>query len=136
MVTISEVMAESKNTEYTVIDKKTGFVIVFDRIANFERDEERAKRVYKIVDPKVGLLEEVKLGKVIEEIIEIVSDKVEVKELLEETLRTSDPNDILEALRRLKQPKLAEKTKSTKGCFSLKIAGNRGQRPLELVIRR
>lgn len=132
VILVTDVMAGLRQHEYIVYDKKAELVLVYSM-----RDEgEHVKRMYKMVDVNLGVVDPIDLNGVIREIIEKVEDKVEVKKLLEETLKTSPPSDILEALRRLKQPKKLAETKTKPGCYSLNIPGNRGQRPLEIAIRR
>lgn len=132
--TISEVVSELSKNEYLVIDKYDSLAIVFDRGTLQMRGQEKIKQMYEVIDFQKGLLSEIDINSAIREIIEKISDKIELKRMLKEAIKTNDPRDIVGALKRLRDETLAKKVKPTKGCYSMKIPGKKGQRPIELVL--
>lgn len=118
--------------EYLVIDPKDHIAVIMDRLEMIKHGEEKIKRLYKIEGDKFKPID---LETITREVVDVVSAKVKVRDLVDEIVRTTPPDLLLEAFRRLQQPKLKEKAKPTKGCYGLKIPGNRGQKPMELVIR-
>jgi len=125
-------MKQVTEKEYAVIDKKAGLLTIFDLQANIQKGEQRIKRVYRLVDEET--VEPIDFGRTVREIIAKVSEKVDVNKLLEEVLTTTTPEEVLEALRRLQQPKILKETKAKPHCYGIVIPGNKGQKPIELLI--
>jgi len=134
MKTITELMDELSKTEYLVIDKYDGLVIVYSRETLIEHGQERIKRLYEIIDAQKGYVSEIDVNGAIQEIISKISDKIELKKVLKEAVATNNPKNLVEALKRLQDQKLRKKAKPVKGCYSIKIPGNKGQRPIELTL--
>ena len=133
LLTLDELNAGvSAKSEYLVIDKKDDIAAVFDRDELWKHGEEKIKRIYRIEGDKFRLID---LKAITREVVDLVSAKVKVRDLVDEIVRTTPPEVLLEAFRRLQQPKLKEKAKATKGCYGINIPGNRGQRSIELVLR-
>ena len=133
LLTLNEVNAKvSATTEYFVIDKKDGIAVVFDYNELLRRGEEKIKRIYRIEGDKFRLVDLVEITK---EVVDIVSAKVKIRDLVKDVVQTTPPDILLEAFRRLRQPQLKAKATATKGCYSIRIPGNRGQKSIELVLR-
>jgi hypothetical protein len=130
-LSMNDVMATLTKTEYVIIDRKEDLVLVCDRIAFGEGIPESVKRLYKIVDYKQGLVEEIDIDGARKALVEKVRDKVDLNNMLEQALKTVPPQDVIEALRRICE---GRRVKPTKGCYSLVFKGSKGQRPIELVL--
>ena len=127
--TLEEINKKLSRNEYLVIDKQYSLAIVYDRNTLLAHNEEKIKRLYKIT--KEGY-EQINIDRAINELVDSLKDKVDLKQILESVLKTSNPKDIIEALERVKTKK---KIDVGDGCVSLLIRGNKGQRPIEFVIR-
>jgi len=132
---LSEVVSELSEREYLVIDKKVNVAVVFDRIANTVHGEERTKRMYILKDAEN--VEPVDLNGAIRELVKTIEGKVKIKTFLSEVIKTSSPEDILEAIKRIKDEKLKAKMKMRKdGCVYISIPGKKGQRPVDIYLRK
>jgi len=134
MKTIQEILNGLSKTEYLVVDKYDNMAIVFDRGISKQIGQEKIKQMYEIVDISKGLVSEIDVNGAINELIQKISDKVELRRMLKQAISTSNPRDIVEAIKRLREEKLLKKAKPTRGCYSIKIPGKKGQRPIELVL--
>jgi len=126
-VKYEELLASLKDDECVVVYKKDGFAAVYP--AELEVGEmPHLRRLFKIKD---GQFEEINLNAIVKEIVDFLEHKITPKKLLEDVLKTSDPNTIMEVLERIrKKPKVKE----AEGCYYLLIGGKRGL-PLQLNIR-
>ena len=134
MKTIQEILNGLSKTEYLVVDKYDNMAIVFDRGISKQIGQEKIKQMYEIVDISKGLVSEIDVNGAINELIQKISDKVELRRMLKQAISTNNPRDIVEAIKRLREEKLLKKAKPTRGCYSIKIPGKKGQRPIELVL--
>lgn len=123
--TIGEVQKHLKKLEYCVIDKQAGLVVVYDKRANLQHGEERIKRLYRINELDPQLLEEVDVEQAIEELAELLSSKVNTKEILMEILKTSNAESIIGALHTLREGKA--KVEKEKGCLAFSISDDKGR---------
>jgi len=130
---MNEVTARLTKTEYLIINVEEGLVVVCDTHEAEELDVACVKRLYRIIDQKQGLLEEIDIVTIRRSLVEHIRDKVDVDKMLEQALKTVDPKDVIEALKRVSEGG-KEKIKPHKGCYSLIIKGRKGQRPLEIVL--
>lgn len=121
--TIGQVQKKLKKREYCVIDKKEGLVVVFDRMANMKHGEERIKRIYRITSREN--LVEVDFEKAISRIMDALHDKLSLREVLAEILRTSSPDDIMKALKALESEKATVKKED--GCLALTVVDEAGK---------
>jgi hypothetical protein len=131
VLTMNDVMATLTKTEYILIDRKDTLVLVCDRIALEDGISESVKRVYRIVDYKQGLVEEIDIDGARKALVKKIRDKVDLNEVLEQALKTVPQDVLLEALRRVSEDR---PVKPRKGCYSLVFKGRQGQRPIELVL--
>jgi hypothetical protein len=118
------------------MDRKEGLVLVCDRGKLEEGIAEYTKRIYRIVNHKEGLVEAIDLGGARAMLIKKVRDKIDLDQMLDETLKTVSPKDIIEALRRISEPEGEKRIEPGKGCYSLLIHGRKGQQPIELILTR
>lgn len=132
--TIGEVNDNLVKTEYLVVDKKDGLAIVYDRVTMDDHGVQRVKRIYKLLEN--GAVEKVDTDAVLDEVIDLIKDKIELRDLLREVLRDTHPIEVMEALKRLRQPNLRAKVTPERRCYSLVIPGTKGQKPLELTMVR
>jgi hypothetical protein len=133
-MTMNDVMASLTMTEYVIMDRKEGLVLVCDRGKLEEGIAEYTKRIFRIVDHKQGLVLPIDLDGARAALIEKVRDKVDLNQMLDEALKTVKPKDVIEALRRVCEPKGDKRIEPGKGCYSLLIHGRKGQRTIELVL--
>jgi hypothetical protein len=120
-ILLQELAAKLKNSEYLVLEPKEHLVVVFSRVALAVHGEQKVKRIYRILED--GSLESFNVDKAVSEIIDRVSDKVELKPLLKQVIMTSQPIDIIHALALLKSGKPISAT--PKGCYSILIGTGR-----------
>lgn len=133
LLTLEELNAGvAEGREYLVIDKKDNLAVVLDRQELMKHGEGKIKRIYQIEGDKFKLVD---LEAITHEVIDLVSAKVKVRDLVKEIVQTTPPDLLLEAFRRLQFPKIKAKAKATKGCYGIAIPGTRGKKPIELVIR-
>jgi hypothetical protein len=116
------------------MDRKEGFVLVCDRDKLEEGIAEYTKRIFRIVDHKQGTVLPIDLDGARAALIEKVRDKVDLNQMLDEALKTVNPKDVIEALRRVTESKGDKRIEPGKGCYSLLIHGRKGQQPIELIL--
>lgn len=128
-ISLQDLAAKLKKSEYLVVDPKEQLAVVFSRIAVTVHGEEKVKGIYRIMED--GSLESFNVNKAISEIIEQVADKVELKTLLTQVIKTSYPKDIIDALTMLKsgKPKISA---TGKGCYSIMIG--KGKKAVEFAL--
>lgn len=144
LVTLTEVVKNLKYSEQLIISKEDKVVVVYDA----DIDEHNTaggyiSQMYKIDDNDPTLLEPIDVPGLLSNIADNVKDKIDIKALLMETLKTSNPLKLIEAGKRLspKQPKsdvevVGDRVRTSPGCYSIVIAATRpGQEDLEIPIR-
>jgi len=95
------------------------------------RDEqEHTLELYEI-DLTSGELEKINLDDIVEEIAEYLKDKVNIKLLLKDFLRSKLPEEVI--LKLYERVKLQPKVTDEEGCYKIRVGGKRG-RPLELYL--
>ena len=121
-ITLNVLYGELEKDQYPVIDKEAKLVTVIN-------SEDQTKRIYRIVREYPLELEEIEID--LDKMASQLAEHFDSKMLMDEVLRKTDTDQLLELKERLETPDASIKSK--KGCFSLLIGGKRG-RPVELTL--
>jgi len=122
IITLNILYANLEKEQYPVIDKEAKLVTVINT-----KDE--TKEIYRIIRDYPIELEKIEID--IDKMASQLAEHFDSKMLMEEVLRKTDTEQLLDVQERLEVP--GASIKSRKGCFSLQIGGKRG-RPKELTL--
>jgi len=121
-ITLAVLYSELEKDQYPVIDKEAKLVTVINA-------EDQTKSIYRIIREYPIELEKIEID--IDKMSSQLAEHFDSKMLMEEVLKKTDTEQLLELKERLEIPDASIKSK--KGCFSLQIGGKRG-RPVELTL--
>lgn len=127
-VLLQDVALKLKKNEYLVIDQRERLAVVYSRNALFVHGEQKVKRIYKIMED--GSVESFNVDKAVNEIVDRVTEKIEVKTLLRQVIRTSYPKDIILAVNLLRSGETISAT--PRGCYSIMIG--KGKKAVEFAL--
>jgi len=113
LLTYSEILKQIKGTELFSFDQKMGYAMVTD-------SDERIKRLFQMKEDK---FEEVDVKTMVKLIAEYLAKHVTLEKLLADKLLHKPLETILQLKKRIEK---GGEVKEHKGCYYLKVKGERG----------